>query len=152
MKLKIELVPSSCWLSNVRSAVSRSQWDLIRKKVYTEAYDACQICGGVGPKHAVECHEIWEYDDKKLIQKLVGMIALCPACHGVKHIGLAQVRGRGDQALMHLMKVNKLKKKDAEKYVEEAFKIWADRSSKQWQLDISVLKEYGIDVKEIKKV
>jgi nitrate/TMAO reductase-like tetraheme cytochrome c subunit len=99
----------------------------------------------VGPKHPVECHEIWEYDDEKLIQKLVGMIALCPDCHMVKHIGLARLQGRSEKALKHLMKVNSLKKKDAQKYIADAFRTWADRSEKKWALDISCLKKYGIN-------
>lgn len=148
--LTIELVPSSCWFSNVRAVVSKTQWDILRNQVYSKAYNVCEICGDIGPKHPVECHEIWHYDDKKLIQKLVGMIALCPDCHMVKHIGLAQVQGRGDKALRHLMKVNKIKKQEAEKYTNKAFKVWEDRSKKTWKLDISILKEYGIDLKKIK--
>jgi hypothetical protein len=151
IKLSLELVPSSCWFSNVRSAVSRTQWDRIRKRVYAEAYDTCQICGGIGEQHPVECHEIWHYDDKKLIQKLEGMIALCPSCHVVKHFGLAQIQGRGEKALKHLMKVNKMKRKDADQYITNAFTIWAERSSKLWKLDISILQNYGINVEEIKK-
>lgn len=150
LKLNIELVPSSCWLSNVRAVVSVSQWDTIRHQVYSAAYNMCQICGEVGPKHPVECHEIWEYDDKKLIQKLVGMIALCPSCHMVKHIGLAQLRGVGEKAIKHFMKINNLKKKDAQKYIAEAFKIWSKRSNENWILDISHLSEYGIDINKIK--
>jgi hypothetical protein len=152
MKLEIELVPSSCWFSNVRSEVSKKRWDYIRKQVASQAWDVCQICGGVGAKQPLHCHEIWHYDDQKQIQKLVGMIALCPACHQVKHFGFAQVRGKGDQALRYLMKVNKLTQKEAEKYVKSAFLLWAERSKKKWALDISHLSEYGIDVKKLRKL
>jgi len=106
----------------------------------------CQICGGVGIAHPVECHEIWHYDDIKLIQKLKGMIALCPSCHSVKHYGLTQLQGREAAALKHFMKVNKMSKADSEKYVKETFQIWKDRSFKSWELDISILKGYGVDV------
>lgn len=150
-KLTIELVPASSWFDNVRSAVTKVQWDIIRKRVYSAAYDTCQICGGIGPKHPVECHEIWSYDEKKFIQKLEGMIALCPDCHMVKHIGLAGIRNRGEQALKHLMKVNQMTRKKAEKYIEHAFQVWGYRSTLQWTVDISHLKEYGIDVSKIKK-
>lgn len=151
LKLTIELVPSSSWLNNVRAIVSRKQWDILRNQVYDQAWNVCQICGEVGPKHPVECHEIWHYDDKKLIQKLEGMIALCPNCHMVKHIGLAQIQNKSEQALKHFMKVNGLKKKEADKYVADAFVKWADRSRKIWKLDISFLERYGIDVKQIEK-
>lgn len=37
----------------------------------------------------VECHEVWDYDDDRKIQRLERRVALCPACHEVKHAGLA---------------------------------------------------------------
>lgn len=150
MKLNIDLVPSSAWYNNVRAILTKEQWDFVRKQVSDQAWNKCEICDGVGPKHPVECHEIWEYNDKKKIQKLVGLIALCPDCHTVKHFGLAQITNKQEKALKHLMKVNKITKKAAEKYIADEFMKWAERSSKQWKLDISYLKNYGIDISKLK--
>lgn len=147
IKLSIELVPSSSWTDNVRAIVTKKQWDHIKSQVSSKAYDLCEICGGVGPKHPVECHEIWNYDDKKLIQKLEGMIALCPDCHMVKHIGLAEIRGLRAKAVKHLMKINQITNAQAEKYIAESFKKWAERSKKKWTLDLSYLQEFNIEVK-----
>lgn len=127
--------------------MTKARWDSLRKQVYNKAWDTCEICGGVGPKHPVECHEIWHYDDQKLIQKLIGMIALCPDCHMVKHIGLAGLCGNEDKAIRHFMKVNQVSQKETKKYITKAFEKWAERSTKEWTLDISVLQEYGIEIK-----
>jgi hypothetical protein len=143
--LTIELVPKSSWMNNVRRVLTTSQWDALRGMVCGAVYNVCQICGDTGPKHPVECHEIWDYNEKTLVRKLTGMIALCPNCHMVKHFGFAQVQGKEELALKHLMKVNKLKKKEAEAYVEEAFETWSLRSQQKWKLDLSILKKYGID-------
>lgn len=151
MKLSIELVPSTSWFANVRAVLTKKQWDAVKAQVAGKAWHTCEICGGVGPKHPVECHEIWNYDDDNSIQKLEGMIALCPDCHMVKHMGLAQVRGKSEEATLHLMKVNKINRKDAELYIKGVFFTWAHRSRKQWTLDISCLEEYGIDISKIKK-
>ena len=144
-RLSIELVPSTSWFDNVRSAVSKSEWDLIRKQVYKEANNICQICGDVGHKHPVECHEIWEYDDQNYIQKLSGMIALCPKCHMVKHIGLASIKGNLDVAIAHLKKVNKISKKEAEQYIAKCFDLWSKRSLHSWSVDLSYLSKYNIN-------
>lgn len=149
-KLSIELVPSTSWFNNVRAVVTKKQWDYLKSQVASKAYHLCEICGGTGPKHPVECHEIWSFDNKNSIQKLDGMIALCPSCHMVKHIGFAGIQGKQAQALRHLMFVNKMTSKIAEAYIEAAFKVWAERSQKQWTLDISHLKEYGIDISTLK--
>ena len=151
IKLSIELVPSSSWFNNVRAVVTKKQWDFLKSKVSSKAYNICEICGGVGPKHPVECHEIWSYNNKSLVQKLEGMIALCPNCHMVKHFGLARIMGKEAKALLHFMKVNNLTPKKAEVAISEAFKVWAERSKKTWKLDISHLETYGIDVEKIKK-
>lgn len=150
LKLTIELVPSSSWMNNVRTVLTTKQWDILRKAVYEKAWNICEICGGTGNKHPVECHEVWSYDDKTHIQKLIRMIALCPNCHTVKHFGLAQLRGKADWAKKHFMKINNLKSAEAEKYIKQAFQTWLDRSKKEWTLDLSSLKEYGIDYEKLK--
>lgn len=149
MKLEIELVPKSCWFSNVRSAVTKKQWNLMKSEIASKAWNLCEICGGVGPKHPVECHEVWNYDDNNLIQKLIKMIALCPDCHMVKHMGFAQITNKADYALNHFMKINKINKVDAQKYIKQAFAIWEKRSLKKWKLDITLLKDFGIDIKKL---
>lgn len=147
-KLTIELVPRTCWFSNVRSCVSKKDWDKLRKKSYQNAGYKCEICGGKGSRHPVECHEIWNYDDKHKIQKLERMIALCPSCHEVKHIGYASVRGRYDVAIRHLAKVNGWTEEQADNYAQIAFNIWKERSDWQWTLDLSFLDDEDVTVIE----
>lgn len=147
-QLTIELVPQSCWFSNVRDHVDRSVWDVLRKDVYRQYGSRCAICGGVGPKWPVECHERWHYDEKRRIQTLKGLIALCPACHEVKHIGLASVRGRLPQARAHLMKVNQWCGDRADNCIQEAFAVWARRNTLDWSLDLSWLEQHGVVVEE----
>jgi len=139
MKLTIELVPSTAWYSNVRSNVSQAEWDVLRKECYKKAGYKCEVCSGKGPKHPVECHEIWEYDDEAFTQTLGGLIALCPDCHEVKHIGLAGIKGRQSQAIAHLAKVNGITLEEANIYVEASFETWSKRSQKDWKLDITIL-------------
>jgi hypothetical protein len=135
VKLLIELVPSTAWEENLRNKIGADEWDQLRSWCYRKAGYRCEICGGQGPKHPVECHEIWEYNDG--VQKLMGLIALCPACHEVKHFGRAQVYRREKRALEHLMKVNKWSKAASLEHVNKAFELWAERSCQKWKLDLS---------------
>lgn len=139
MKLSIELVPRTCWFSNVRSCVSKKDWDKLRKKTYQAAGHKCEICGGKGKRWPVECHEVWQYDDSNKTQTLERMIALCPSCHEVKHIGLAQIKGRMMHAVKHLMKVNKITEDEADDYLTKVFNQWRKRSTHNWKLDLSFL-------------
>ena len=82
MKLNIELVPSTAWYKNLRNQVGSRQWDIIRKKAYSDYNYCCGICKDKG---RLECHEIWEYDDTNKVQLLKGFIALCDS--GVVYSG-----------------------------------------------------------------
>ncbi|WP_218080940.1 DUF5710 domain-containing protein [Anthocerotibacter panamensis] len=143
-KLTIELVPQTCWYSNVRSNVSDKDWDKLRQMTYEKANNTCEVCGGKGTQWPVECHEIWDYDDKQHIQKLVGLIALCPPCHEVKHMGFANTQGRGDIARAHLAKVNDWSEYQTDDYVERCFMKWEHRSQFSWALDITWLEQHGV--------
>lgn len=139
MKLTIELVPSTCWYVNLRSEISSDSWDRVRSATYSKADYKCEICGGVGEDYPVECHEIWSYDDENKIQKLDGLMALCPKCHMVKHIGLARVNKKYAAAIAHLMYVNNWSKFDAMHYIDKCFRTWSERSKHSWKLDLSWL-------------
>lgn len=146
LKLTIELVPSTDFYSNVRSNVTQKEWDVIRKKSYEKASHKCEICGDVGTnqgvKHKVECHEIWEYNDESHIQKLIGLISLCPNCHKTKHVGLTQMKGEEGIVINQLMNVNGMTENEAVKYIDESFGVWEERSQYGWELDISYLEGY----------
>jgi len=143
-KLTIQLVPKSCFYTNLTSELSKDKWDKIRKEAYRSAGYKCEICGSKGKKWPVEAHEIWKYNKEKFIQKLFGIIALCPSCHEVKHYGLATVNDREEFAFAHLCKINKWDKRTARTYVDECFEIWHERSQHKWKLDISWLEQKGI--------
>lgn len=136
IRLTIELVPAGSWHSNLRSIVP-GRWDDLRRRCYMASEYRCEICNGRGPNHPVECHERWEYDDDRHIQKLVGLIALCPACHEVKHMGLARVNGNERRAKRHLTIVNGWTSRQASQYIDEAFNLWRERSVYDWHTDIS---------------
>ena len=75
------------------------------------------------------------------MQTLKGLIALCPSCHEVKHIGRAMAVGFGDRALAHLVKVNGITQAEAVAHVGDAFALWKARTQKAWTLDITSITE-----------
>jgi predicted amidophosphoribosyltransferase len=148
-RLTAELVPSTCWWSNLRSNTPRSQWAKCQAFVRTRSGDRCEVCGGRGPQWPVECHEVWGYDDTTHVQTLTGLIALCPACHEVKHIGRASAIGNLAPALSHLMAVNGWTGDQATDYLDGVWDTWRARSKHQWTLDVSWLGTIGINIPPI---
>jgi hypothetical protein len=143
-KLMVELVPGNRWGVNLRNALHKDDWDRLRRECYRKANYRCEVCGGKGPKWPVECHEVWEYSWKERSQRLVGLVALCPDCHKVKHIGRTLKKGRAEfaKARVRLMVINKWTPAQVDEYLEDAFWMWAKRSGVEWRLDLSWLVEH----------
>lgn len=152
MRLEIELIPESSWYDNARSQLPRAEWDRLRKMCYRRADYRCEICGerGVdqGFGHALECHEVWEFDEQDCVQRLIRLIALCPMCHKCKHPGKAHIDGFYEKVLKHLQKVNKIRENEALGMIEEAFTVWRNRSRKKWRVDVSALTPKSIQLPE----
>lgn len=140
LKLNFELVPDSCWYSNLRSELPKEVWDKIRKKAYARAGGKCMICGA--PTSRLEAHEQWEYDDANGVQRLKNVIAVCSDCHGVIHIGRSQLMGKEREASEHFMKVNGCTYAEYRKALGEANEKHRERSKREWQLDVSELPKF----------
>ena len=149
-RLTVELVPKTCWFSNLRDHLDKPTWNFIRRQIYAKAMYTCQICGMRNIQ--LECHEVWYYDDKHKIQQLAGLAALCPMCHAVKHIGHARLSGKYEQALQHLMRMNGWNENQAKKHIAKAFEKAKERGQYNWQLDLRWLAaNYGIYVASKRK-
>lgn len=140
-KLNFELVPDGCWYSNLRSMLKPAQWDVIRRIAYKEADGKCMICKR--PSARLEAHEQWSYDEKRAVQKLERVIAVCHACHSVIHIGRTQLLGDEEKAIAHFMKVNNCSYADYVKALGKANEIHRRRNEiPEWSLDLTYLKRY----------
>lgn len=141
MKLNFELVPDSCWYSNLRSILSPAQWDTVRKEAYSRAQGRCMICGEQASR--LEAHERWGYDEEKRVQKLLDVVAVCRACHEVIHIGRTQLTGGEERACAHFMKVNGCSFSEYRKALGEANADHIRRNKiPEWSLDLSYLKKF----------
>ncbi len=149
--LFVDLVPSSCWFTNVRSCVPKPEWDRIRRMVYKRANHECEICGdapAIGNYLRLDAHERWSYDSAAGVQKLERLICLCPDCHTATHYGMAQVRNVEHVAVNQLAKVNGWSIAEIDEHVEAAFALWRERSERNWRLDLSLLEDLDIQIRQ----
>jgi hypothetical protein len=148
--LFVDLVPSSCWFTNVRSCVAPRDWERLRRMITRRAGMRCEACGAVEDRDAkrwLEAHERWVYDDTARVQRLKRLICLCTDCHTVTHYGYAQVRGLESKAFAHLVKVTGMSRAEARRHIDMAFTLWDLRSATTWTLDLSILTDAGITLK-----
>lgn len=158
-RLIINLVPRSQWGANLHQSLQGPRWDQLREETYRRAGYRCEVCGPpvatepvrqgrfivASPPPVLEAHEVWEYDESEGIQRLVRLVALCPACHEVQHFGFASVHGRAKEATAHLMEVNGWDVRTAKAHIAEAIALWKRRNEVAWTLDLSMLADYGVE-------
>ncbi|MGW1682311.1 DUF5710 domain-containing protein [Saccharopolyspora sp. NPDC002376] len=147
--LFVDLVPSSCWFTNVRSCVGKPDWERLRRMITRRAGQLCEICQRGEDRDVrrwLEAHERWAYDDRTRTQALRRLICVCTDCHTTTHFGLAQVKGIDARALAHLREVTGMSAAEADNHVRSAFALWQRRSATTWALDLSILTEAGITI------
>ena len=143
-KLDFELVPDVCWYSNLRSILSKKQWDFLRADAKERSGGKCMICGK--QTKYLDAHERWSYDEKNCVQKLEDIIAVCKDCHSVIHIGYTQLKGNEERAEKHFMKVNGCSYAEYRKALGLANEVHKRRNEiSEWKLDLTYLKRYVKD-------
>ena len=136
-KLNFELIPDSCWFSNLRSELTKSQWDMVRFDAYRRAGGKCRVCGRAV---RLEAHEVWKFDETTQTQVLTDVTALCHDCHSVVHIGRTQLMGDEERACKWFMQVNGCTYADYRAALGEANEAHIRRNRVgEWKLDLTWL-------------
>lgn len=147
-RLALDLIPSTCWFTNVRSCVTRDDWKRIAMGVKHRAGKVCELCGtkpDPAQKLYLDAHERFEYVEG--VQRLVRLVCACTKCHLALHYGHARATGREDEAREWLAHVNGWDKAAVDAAVDAAFAVWAQRSRQEWTLDLSIIERAGVVVK-----
>jgi hypothetical protein len=147
--LFVDLVPDSCWFTNVRSCVDQRDWERLRRMINTRAGRKCEACGRGKDREVkrwLEAHERWSYDESTGVQSLRRLVCLCTDCHRTTHFGLAEVQGKRELAITHLRTVTGMTSAQAEQHVRSAFGTWRRRSARSWTLDLSILTDADLTI------
>ena len=105
-------------------------------------YLICEICNEKNTD--LHLHEIWNFDNKKQIQKLIGLSAICENCYNAIHFGRAIKLGLGEAAIEQLKKVNNWTEKQISTHLENAKKLWQTRNEINYVLDLTWLQEENL--------
>lgn len=120
LKLAVEPRPSSTWRVTLADRLPKTQWDKLRRECYQRANYECQVCGDKGSR--LHAHEVWAFDDKRKLQKLVDISCRCEMCHDVHHFGRSTKvysPAYREKLIAHWCKVNELTREDFEAHLKE---------------------------------
>lgn len=136
MKLEFGLIPQTSWGLSLANKLGKEEWDKIRKEVYKKANYRCQICGEDGVLHS---HEVWRFELKKKIQRLVGIECLCEMCHNVKHFGRSKKvysKSYVDRLIKHWCKINGKSERDFNAYNAKVHLEYKKLAGVDWQVKV----------------
>lgn len=137
LKLEIQPIPISSWGISLATKLDKDKWDEIRHEVYRRADYACQICRSTDRE--LHCHEVWGFDDKKKIQRLVRLECCCKLCHDVHHFGRSkEVYGKAyiEKLIKHWCEVNKKTQEDFQRYGIEIFRLSKKRADVMYTIKV----------------
>lgn len=146
LRLPLTLLPRSCWGQNVRKALP-DRWDEIRHEAYRRAGYRCEVDGSDGGGRPLHAHEYFDYRDGR--QVLTQIACLSDTAHSATHLGRTLKFSGSDraakEALAYLAHVNGWSVQQAAVYAQQELAICAERSTRKWTLDLSLLeREFGI--------
>ena len=121
MKLEIEPIPNHSWGLSLANCLSRESWSVIRHSTFENAHYKCEICEEDDVSD-LNCHELWKFDDAKLIQTLQGFECCCTLCHNVHHFGRSKVVygiSYANRLIRHWCDVNELTVEDFREYEQK---------------------------------
>ena len=146
-KLTIDLLPRGAWGNDFSKTLGKRDWDRLREACYERAGNRCEICGARDTE--LDAHEVWDFDIKRGTQTLTGIIALCSACHGVKHMRNSERIGYGESSKRHFMNVNKCSSIDFAGHYAEAQAMFEARNKVlRWKV-IADLARFGGEGNEV---
>jgi hypothetical protein len=136
LRLQIQPLPNSTWGISLAHKLDTETWNFIRRECYKIAGYRCEICRAEGEMNA---HELWVYDDKKLLQIFNGVECCCVLCHNTHHFGRSSLvfnLPQIEELIRHWCRVNKLTFADFVRHRDEVFALSAMRASKTYTVMI----------------
>lgn len=133
LKLKIEPIPQFTWGISLANKLPPKEWHELRQKVYRDAGYECEICGATN--WTLHCHEVWIFEYRKRIQRLVRLECCCEICHDVHHYGRSKEVKSASYLIKlveHWCKVNKKTKNAFRLYEQEVRQINYKRVDIPW--------------------
>lgn len=61
-------------------------------------------------------------------------------------MGLAELRGHGEEAFDHLCAVTGMDEEQAQDHIDNAYAVWRARNTRDWTLDLRILTTAGIEL------
>lgn len=146
-----DLIPQTSWGSSLANLLTKASWDRLRHPLIEANNGVCEVCGW---RHeTLDVHEMWDYEfpppeewaQRETVslfgrQILVGLIAVCKACHECFHPGLANVNGRLQEVLERLARINNWSIDEAREYDRVLCRRGQRAGEIFWLLDLGWVK------------
>ena len=132
--------------TSLAAELSGEGWEALQAAALERAGGRCEVTGGARAAAA----EDWQFDDASAVLRLAGLRAVHADVYRVERLlaggdeGRGQAPDAGDVALLQAM--NAWSGEDAAAYLAHAREVQRRRSERAWRLDLSLLRQHGVEL------
>lgn len=137
------LVPLSnqTWFSKTSEHCSKRYWDQVGVLLKNLHQCQCAICFNVKPESEIDIQELWSFDDKRKIQKLVAYYPICIECLDKTTLSDADALADEEKQSIaqYLARINKWSLAQANEHIVDAIVLKKKRNQSEWLVDVDYL-------------
>ena len=137
--IELEPLSSQTWWSNSSLHYNKNIWYQYEKLVKDISKGYCFVCGKHCKTSDIVLNDLWDFDDEKKIQTLIGVYPSCLFCHQINTVTLNQTKEKHEEIKNHLMQVNNWKYTVADEHLKRTLKKKAERDKSEWIVNIDYL-------------
>jgi len=146
-RLEIQIFAPMTNGQNLHHALLPKEWRAVSRRIIEKAEGRCEICRQDVSHGRLVCHERWRVFPKPRVQRLVGLQAICGACHHAVHYGRATgIKGVSyRRAFNHICRVNNWSRAKTKSYIASVRKIERSLpSNRLYRVDMSYVERFGV--------
>jgi len=143
LRVPMAPLPAGSWYRDLARALPTTEWHQLQAYALRRAEQRCSVCGAGGH---LQVDGDWEFNDRKRVQRLVGLSALCQLCYLARHVDQAEAMAKQgrlglERVVRHFRELNRCSLKTYEDHRREVLHTWNRRSMKTWKVDLTIKDE-----------
>lgn len=127
------------WFTSTSEHCSKRYWNQVGMLIKGFHQCQCAVCFSIKTDDEIDIQELWSFDDKRKIQKLVVYYPICIDCLDNTMLGDDLDSEERQGIAQYLTKINKWSFSEADEHISESLVLKKKRNQSEWLVDVDHL-------------
>lgn len=127
------------WFTSTSEHCSKRYWNQVGMLIKGVHQCQCAVCFGTKTEDEIDIQELWSFDDKRKIQKLVVYYPVCIDCLDKTTLSDDLDNEERQEIAQYLAKINKWSLSQADEHIDNAIALKKQRNQSEWLVDVEHL-------------